>query len=224
MGDDGFRAPIPRTRPCDPGRLRRGYPPADYPPITGACLPFAGDESRYSPMRTVRAFIGLGGNLSGTAAAMTAAAKELGLIGQVVRASSLYATAPRDLLDQPDFTNAVLELETDLEPPDLLVALKRIELTLGRDPYGLRFGPRLIDLDILAIDGRCVDDNELDLVIPHPRLAERRFALEPLAELDPGLRPWGGCEGRREGQTVAEMLPDVADQELELVRGPGWAD
>jgi len=85
------------------------------------------------------------------------------MIGQVVRASSLYQSAARDLFDQADFTNAALELETELEPVDLLFALKRLEVTLGRDPQGIRFGPRLIDLDILSFDGHCVEDAELDL-------------------------------------------------------------
>ena len=172
----------------------------------------------------MRAFIGLGGNQLGTRAALGSAAGELGSIGQVVRASGLYQSTARDLLGQPDFTNAALELQTDLEPVDLLFALKRLELTLGRDPQGIRFGPRLIDLDILAFDGRCVADAELDLVVPHPRLVERRFALEPLAELDPDLRPWRNCADLRVDVTVADLLPSVADQEVTRVAGPEWAD
>jgi len=172
----------------------------------------------------MRAFIGLGGNQPGSQAALASAVRELGGIGQVVRTSGLYRSAPRDLLDQPDFLNAALELETELEPVDLLFALKRLELTLGRDPQGLRFGPRLIDLDILAFDGHCVEDAELDLVVPHPRLVERRFALEPLAELDPGLQPWRGCSDLRVDVTVADLLPMVADQEVSRIAGPEWAD
>jgi 2-amino-4-hydroxy-6-hydroxymethyldihydropteridine diphosphokinase len=172
----------------------------------------------------MRAFIGLGGNLPGTRAAMESAAAELGTIGQVVRASSLYRSAPRDLFEQADFTNAALELETDLEPVDILFALKRLELTLGRDPQGIRFGPRLIDLDILAFDGRCMADAELELIVPHPRLVERRFALEPLAELDPGLRPWRGCDDLRVDVAVVDLLPSVADQEVVRIAGSEWAD
>ena len=84
----------------------------------------------------MRAFIGLGGNLPGSEAAGRSALPELGAIGQVVRASSLYRSSARDLLDQPEFTNAALELETDLEPADLLLALKRLELRWG----GIRRG------------------------------------------------------------------------------------
>ena len=172
----------------------------------------------------MRAFIGLGGNQPGTGAALVSAAAELGMIGQVIRASSLYQSAARDLFDQPDFTNAAVELETELEPVDLLFALKRLEVTLGRDPQGIRFGPRLIDLDILSFDGQCVEDAELELIVPHPRLVERRFALEPLAELDPGLRPWRGCSDLRVDVTVVDLLPSVADQEVQLIGGPEWAD
>jgi 2-amino-4-hydroxy-6-hydroxymethyldihydropteridine diphosphokinase len=172
----------------------------------------------------MRAFIGLGGNLPGSLSAFGSAVRELGVIGRVVRTSGLYLSAARDLLDQPDFINAALELETDLEPADLLFALKRLELTQGRDPQGMRFGPRLIDLDILSLDGRCVEDAELDLVVPHPRLVERRFALEPLAELDPDLQPWRGCADLRVDVTVADLLPMVAEQEVTRIAGPEWAD
>jgi 2-amino-4-hydroxy-6-hydroxymethyldihydropteridine diphosphokinase len=162
-----------------------------------------------------RVFIGLGANLGKPAETFRQTALALEQVGRVVGVSSLYASAPRDMADQPEFTNAALELGTDLEPADLLITLKRLELTLGRDPQGVRFGPRVIDLDILVMEGRCVDDPELDLMIPHPRLAERRFALEPLAELDPGLRPWQACEDDRAVLTVAELLPSVADQQVQ---------
>jgi 2-amino-4-hydroxy-6-hydroxymethyldihydropteridine diphosphokinase len=172
----------------------------------------------------VRAFIGLGGNVGDPAAAFASAVAELRTIGQVLHTSSLYASAPRDRLDQPEFLNAAVEIETELEPNELLYHLKRLEISLGRDPAGERYGPRPLDLDVLSFDGRCVEDLELDLIVPHPRLVERRFALEPLAELDPGLRPWRNCSDLREDVTVADLLPSVADQDVRRVGGPGWAD
>jgi 2-amino-4-hydroxy-6-hydroxymethyldihydropteridine diphosphokinase len=175
-------------------------------------------------MGNVRAFIGLGGNLGDPAAAFHAAAAELRGMGQVVRTSSLYESAPRDAFNQPRFLNAALELETDLEPAALLLALKRLELALGREPSSRRWGPRVIDLDILSFDGRCVTDPELDLIVPHPRIQERRFALEPLAELDPQLRPWRNCSDLRVDVTVADLLATVAGQDCRRVGGPDWAD
>jgi 2-amino-4-hydroxy-6-hydroxymethyldihydropteridine diphosphokinase len=172
----------------------------------------------------VRAFIGLGGNLGEPAVAFRAAVAELRGIGQVVRVSSLYDSAPRNAIGQPRFLNAALELLTDLEPADLLRELKRLELVLGRDPEGRRWGPRLIDLDILAFDGRCVTDPELDLIVPHPRFHERRFALEPVAELDPGLLPWRNCSDLRVEVSVADLLATVANQEVLRVGGPDWSD
>jgi 2-amino-4-hydroxy-6-hydroxymethyldihydropteridine diphosphokinase len=174
--------------------------------------------------RSVRAFIGLGGNMGDPRHAFVSAVRELGDIGQVVRVSSLYETEPRDLLDQPIFTNAALELETDLDPGELLSYLKRMEAAMGRDATAERYSPRIVDLDILAFDGYCVADMELDLIVPHPRLQERRFVLEPLAELDPGLRPWRNCADLRTDVTVADLLPSVADQEVMRIGGPEWAD
>ena len=172
----------------------------------------------------MRAFIGLGGNLGEPAVAFRAAVAELRGIGQVVRVSSLYDTAPRDAVDQPHFLNAALELETDLEPAELLVELKRVELSLGRDPHGRRWGPRVLDLDILSFDGRCVTDPEHELIVPHPRFHERRFALEPVAELDPGLRPWRNCADLRVDVSVADLLATVAGQEVVRIGGPDWGD
>lgn len=172
----------------------------------------------------MRAFIGLGGNLGEPAVAFRAAVAELRAVGQVVRVSSLYDSAPRDSFDQPHFLNAAVELETELEPTDLLVELKRLEMALGRDPQGRRWGPRTIDLDILAFDGLCVTDTEHDLIVPHPRFHERRFALEPVAELDPNLLPWRNCSDLRVDVSVADLLPTVAGQEVMRVGGPDWAD
>ncbi len=172
----------------------------------------------------MRVFIGLGGNLGDPRGTFASAAAQLRRIGLVARASSLYRTAPRDMVDQEPFLNAAVELETELEPRDLLEELKRLELMLGRNPDGIRFGPRTIDLDILSLDGRCVEDLDVRLIVPHPRLVERRFALEPLAELAPGLRPWRNCADVRRDVTVLDLLPSVADQDVQRVEGPEWAD
>lgn len=172
----------------------------------------------------VLAYIGLGGNTGDPAVTFGRAVGALRATGQIVRVSSLYASAPRDVEDQPEFLNAALELETDLAPRQLLVQLKGIELALGRDPSGERYGPRSIDLDILAIQGRCLADQDLNLFVPHPRLQERRFALEPLTEIDPGLKPWAGCDDMRVDVTVADLLPSVAGQDVRRVGGPEWSD
>ncbi len=172
----------------------------------------------------MRAFIGLGGNLGEPAAAFRAAVAELRAIGQVVRVSSLYDSAPRNSFSQPHFLNAALELETDLSPIDLLAELKRLEQALGRDLEAPRWSPRAIDLDILSFDGQCVTDPEHDIIVPHPRFHERRFALEPVAELDPGLLPWRNCSDLRVDVSVADLLATVANQEVMRVGGPDWAD
>ncbi len=128
-----------------------------------------------------RAAIGLGANVGDAADAIRAAIAHLEAIGTVVARSSLYATPPWGVTDQPPFVNAAALLETALVPLDLLRALKRIEEGMGRLP-SYRWGPRAIDLDILAYEGVLMTTEELTL--PHPRLAERAFALVPLAEID----------------------------------------
>jgi 2-amino-4-hydroxy-6-hydroxymethyldihydropteridine diphosphokinase len=168
----------------------------------------------------MRAWIGLGGNMEGSREALVAAVGALADVGAVGLVSSLYQSAPRERADQPDFLNAALAVDTDLAPRALLAVLKAIERRLGRDPLGDRYGPRLVDLDILAIEGLCFEAPEL--TVPHPRLAERRFALEPIAELDPDLRPWNACADKRRERTVAEALAAVADQDVSLVARSGW--
>jgi 2-amino-4-hydroxy-6-hydroxymethyldihydropteridine diphosphokinase len=103
-----------------------------------------------------------------------------------MRMSSIYETAPQgDVLDQPDFLNAVVEIETELGPEELLDHVKGIESEMGRDPGGVRHGPRPIDIDILVLGD--LDYVSERLRIPHTSMMERRFVLEPLRELAPEL-------------------------------------
>jgi 2-amino-4-hydroxy-6-hydroxymethyldihydropteridine diphosphokinase len=106
---------------------------------------------------------------------------------RIVKRSSLYETAPRDVLDQPWFLNMVVEAETPALPLQFLTLLQRVERELGRNRgTGIRRGPRTIDLDILLF-GRAAIDTP-GLTIPHPRMTLRRFVLEPLVEIAPELR------------------------------------
>jgi 2-amino-4-hydroxy-6-hydroxymethyldihydropteridine diphosphokinase len=131
------------------------------------------------------AYLGLGSNLGDRRDNLSAAVTGLPPAATVLRASSIYQTEPWGYLEQPAFLNQVLEVETRLSPVDLLTALKRLEASLGRQAT-FRYGPRLIDLDILLYDQLVLD--QPDLVIPHPQLAQRAFVLVPLAELAPDLR------------------------------------
>lgn len=135
----------------------------------------------------MRAFIGLGGNLDNPRQYLDRAVELLARDPdlEVVRVSSFRETEPVGYADQPPFLNGAVELETELEARELLERLLEVERALGRERSGPRFGPRTIDLDLLLYGDRTIE--EPGLTVPHPRLAERRFALEPLAELDPGL-------------------------------------
>lgn len=135
-----------------------------------------------------RAYVGLGANLGDReenvrrALGLLAAHREI----EVVSVSSLRETDPVGYLEQPRFLNGAVALETSLEPRALLDALLAVERRLGRvRGDGPRFGPRPIDLDLLLYEDVVLD--EPGLVLPHPRLHERSFVLEPLAELEPGL-------------------------------------
>jgi 2-amino-4-hydroxy-6-hydroxymethyldihydropteridine diphosphokinase len=134
-----------------------------------------------------RAYVGLGANLGDRAATMRAALEQLASEPgvDVVAVSSFRETDPVGLEDQPRFLNAAAAVETELSARELLDRLLAIERRLGRTREGPRFGPRTIDLDLLLYGDEQVD--EPGLTVPHPRLHERLFALEPLVELDPGL-------------------------------------
>jgi 2-amino-4-hydroxy-6-hydroxymethyldihydropteridine diphosphokinase len=125
--------------------------------------------------------IGIGSNIGDAAANVRAAFDALSAAGVVTARSSLYRTKAWGVTDQADFYNAAALLETTLSPRALLLALKTIEEEMGRTQT-YRWGPRVIDLDILAYDD--IEMNESDLTIPHAGLYERAFALVPLAEID----------------------------------------
>jgi 2-amino-4-hydroxy-6-hydroxymethyldihydropteridine diphosphokinase len=136
-----------------------------------------------------RAYIGLGANVGDREANLRRAvellAAEPGV--ELVGVSSFRETDPVGYLDQPRFLNGACTVDTDLRPRELLERLLGIERSLGRDRgEGPRWGPRPIDLDLLLYGAETVD--EPGLTVPHPRLTERSFALEPLLELAPGLR------------------------------------
>ena len=135
-------------------------------------------------MDRVTAYLGLGSNLGKREANLLEAAKRLVQDQRVSigRASSLYETAPWGYTDQPFFLNWVLEIETALEPVPLLARVQEVEHEVGREP-SFRYGPRLIDIDILLYGGLTLSLGTPDLQIPHPRMEQRAFVLVPLVEL-----------------------------------------
>jgi 2-amino-4-hydroxy-6-hydroxymethyldihydropteridine diphosphokinase len=128
------------------------------------------------------AYIGLGSNMGDKKGTCLKALDLLGRAGRVVKVSSFYCTEPVGYQEQEDFVNAVAELETDISPEALLAGCHSIEDALGRSRE-LRWGPRTIDLDILLYGDRVISGPAI--VIPHPRLAIRRFVLVPLCEIAP---------------------------------------
>jgi 2-amino-4-hydroxy-6-hydroxymethyldihydropteridine diphosphokinase len=160
-----------------------------------------------------RAWLGLGGNIGDPASAMAAALRILDADGetQVVRVSSLYRTPPWGKTDQPDFLNACAEIATNHPPRALLALCLDAERTLKRERRE-RWGPRIIDIDILVYGDRAVHEAGLD--IPHPRMLDRAFVLAPLAEIAPDL-PLAG-------KPVAQWLAAV--DATGVVRQPSGSD
>jgi 2-amino-4-hydroxy-6-hydroxymethyldihydropteridine diphosphokinase len=128
------------------------------------------------------AYVGLGSNLGDREALLRRAAELIGAL----RLSEIRETEPWGYVAQPRFLNAVAEIETELPPRRLLDHLFDVEARLGRERIGPKWGPRTIDLDLLLYGDEQID--EPGLVVPHPRLLEREFVLEPLADLAPLLK------------------------------------
>lgn len=145
------------------------------------------------------ALLGLGSNLGDRDAHIRRALALLENAGvRVLRTSRLRTTAPVGGPPQDDYRNAAALVETTLSAADLLSVAKRVESRLGRDPEGARWGPRPIDVDVLLYADETVDTASLS--IPHPRMTERRFVLEPAAEVAPDMRH------PTSGRTMVELL------------------
>ena len=159
-------------------------------------------------MKTV--YIALGSNLGDRGENLRVAREKIeSPTLRIRRCSSIWETEPREMPDQPWFLNQVIEAETTLFPRQLLARLLTIEREMGRRRLTPR-GPRLIDLDILLFGNTVVHAPELE--IPHPRMQERRFVLEPLAELAPDLRPFPDRRPFKDRRTVRELLAEVKNQ------------
>lgn len=159
--------------------------------------------------KSSRVYVALGSNLEQPVSQVLHAFEELKRLpnSRLISRSSLYRSAPVGKLDQPDFINAVACIETMLTPHDLLDALLEIELRHGRVRKSLN-APRTLDLDILLYDDlQCQDEK---LIIPHPRMTERAFVLQPLMEIEPDcIIPGRG--------SVSHLLLSCLDQKLERV-------
>ena len=158
-------------------------------------------------------YLGLGSNVGDRAEHLRAAVALLPEHGVSVEAvSSLYETEPvGELLDQHDFLNAAARVRTELEPEALLDACKAIEVERGRVFAGPRHGPRPLDVDVLLLDGLELQSERL--VLPHPQVCARRFVLEPLLELDPGL-------ALPDGTRLSEALERLGEAERVERVGP----
>jgi 2-amino-4-hydroxy-6-hydroxymethyldihydropteridine diphosphokinase len=161
----------------------------------------------------------MGGNQASWAGApeatLAAAALRLEALGSVASRSSLYSTAPVGFAAQPRFVNAVVALETELEPRELLARLLAIEQEFGRDrSAGIANGPRTLDLDILLFGGLKISEPGLE--IPHPRLPERAFVLVPLNEIAPQIVV-PGC-GKTVGKLFDRRLEDSKSESDAVIR------
>jgi 2-amino-4-hydroxy-6-hydroxymethyldihydropteridine diphosphokinase len=160
-------------------------------------------------------YLGLGSNIGDTRAHLAAAIAALPEHGvRVLACSSLYETEPVGLvLDQADFLNACLRVETDLGPEEVLDACKAVERDVGRTAGGPRHGPRVIDVDLLLLDD--LEYRSGRLTLPHAETSFRRFVLVPLLELDPqlalpsGVRLADTLSGLPDGQAVRRVAPPL---------------
>lgn len=160
----------------------------------------------------MRAVVGLGTNLGDRVANLVDAVERIRALGRVVATSGVYETAPQGMVDQEPFYNAVVVVETELDPVKVVDRLLGIEREMGR-VRGPRWGPRLIDLDLILYGDRSICTASVE--VPHPRYRQRRFVLEPLVEVWPDARD-------PDGTPVADMLEAVSGQAVTPIDVPGW--
>ena len=160
----------------------------------------------------MRAVISLGTNLGDRAANLVSALERIRALGRVVASSGVYETAPHGMVDQEPFYNAVVLVETELDPVELVGRLLDIERDMGR-VRGPRWGPRLIDLDLILYGDRSVRTPSVE--VPHPRYRQRRFVLEPLVEVWPDARD-------PDGTPAADLLEAVSGQVVAPIEVPAW--
>ena len=207
----GFE-PVEAAGGAEALELARSEPPAlvfldiDMPGIDGyeVCRRM---RARARGCGRLRGFLGLGSNVGDRLANLRAAREALAGRGiEVVGSSSAYETEPQgEVLDQPDFLNACLAIETELGPERAAEACKEMERELGREPGGVRHGPRPIDVDVLLLGDIELRSDERDAAAPRDH--DRRFVLEPLLELEPGLT-------LPDGTSLRALLPRVTDQRV----------
>jgi 2-amino-4-hydroxy-6-hydroxymethyldihydropteridine diphosphokinase len=163
-----------------------------------------------------RAFLGLGSNLGDSAENIRAAVRLLASDGhvQMIRKSSFYLTDPVGYENQPEFTNAVAEVETDFGPEELLARCLDTEKKLGRERT-IRWGPRVIDIDVLLYNDAQM--NAPGLEIPHPRMAERGFVMAPLAQIAPDLI-------LPDGRTAREVDAALGHDGVRMADRTSWED
>jgi 2-amino-4-hydroxy-6-hydroxymethyldihydropteridine diphosphokinase len=155
--------------------------------------------------RGLRGYLGLGSNVGDSLGHLRAAVARL----PVTARSSVYRTEPQgEVLDQPDFLNAAVQIETELEPLALLDLCKRTESDLGRDFSQIRHGPRVVDIDLLLLGDIALTTDRLTL--PHRDVLTRRFVLVPLLEIDPSL-------ALPDGRLLADALERLEGQRVERV-------
>jgi 2-amino-4-hydroxy-6-hydroxymethyldihydropteridine diphosphokinase len=158
-------------------------------------------------------YLSLGANVGDRASHIREAIARLEMAGRVIAVSSLYETEPVEFTDQPWFVNCAVSMETEKTPAQLMATLLTIEQEMGRQRVQKK-GPRSIDIDILLFGDAIVDT--LELTIPHPAMQQRRFVLEPLAEIAPGVRH------PALGKTVRELLAVLpAGQEVRRIQTRG---
>jgi 2-amino-4-hydroxy-6-hydroxymethyldihydropteridine diphosphokinase len=170
------------------------------------------EESSEEEPRLFTAILGLGSNLGDRVRNLERALDHLKHGVRLERLSSIYETEPVGDREQPWFLNMVCIGATLMKPDALLAYIHRVEDKLGRERGVKRSGPRTVDIDILAHDDLVID--QPDLKIPHPRLIERAFVLEPLAEIAPDWRH------PAEGKTAAELLEGMRGEMVRVVADP----